>query len=187
MVRLHHSRRAPARPEVAKSSSAVAQKPCIPAGRTSPALHAGNRLPLEPCQRASSSCCLAATSVTRLKAPEMFRRNQNAEAELAAEGSLHPISCCAVQWRLRRRRRLGRPAWLATGIGGDDGTSLELARSAKWVKTATEARHATTALLSAGKVNVCLRSAAGDAFFPRQLGACQSSPPVPVAVTGAGY
>ena len=36
-----------------------------------------------------------------------------------------------------------------------------------------------TVVQMAMKVNECLRSAAGDAFFPRRLGARQSSPPVP--------
>jgi len=67
----------------------------------------------------------------------MIRLNQNARTELAAEASLHPISCCALKWRLRRRRRPGRHAFISLnpcGIGGDDGASLEPARSAKWKK-----------------------------------------------------
>ncbi len=50
---------------------------------------------------------------------------------------------------------------------------------ARTSKNAAEARHRATAVQMAGKVNVCLRAAAEDAFFPRRLGACQSSPPVP--------
>ena len=68
----------------------------------------------------------------------MIRLNQNAWTELAAEASRHPISCCALKWRLRRRRRPGRHASISfnsCGIGSDDGASLEAARSAKWKKT----------------------------------------------------
>jgi len=46
-------------------------------------------------------------------------------------------------------------------------------------KNAAKAPHMATVSPLAGKINVSHRSAAGDAFFPRRLGARQSSPPVP--------
>ena len=72
-----------------------------------------------------------------------------------------------------------RPSRNSCGIGGDDGASLEAARSAKWIKTRRRLATWRRLVQMARKVNVCLLSAAEDAFFPRRLGARQSSPPVP--------
>jgi len=88
----------------------------------------------------------------------MVRGNQHAWSGLAAEWSLHPIpasrrgvgprwrtdepalTCrvayCDPTWRRRRRpaHLRGTHGQHCAGIGGDDGASLEAARSAKWEK-----------------------------------------------------
>jgi hypothetical protein len=169
--------------------------------RSAPALHAGNRLPLASCRPAASSSCLAATSVTRLKLSVVTRDNSNAGTELAAKDSLHPISCFAL--RVGPRKRTDRPALVCRvhgtrpGAGAAGPAGLRgSARRGPWApvvttagprggainegdKNAAQAPHTATVSPQAGKVNVCHRSAAGDAFFPRRLGARQSSPPVP--------
>jgi len=115
------------------------------------------------------------------------RGNQNALTELAPEISLHLISCFALTWRLRRRRR---PASLYGRTVHDmnwNGLLASVVAAARprggaisdVDKNAPKAHHTAKTSQLGRKVNVCLRSTAGGAFFPRRLGARRRQPPMP--------
>jgi len=77
------------------------------------------------------------------------RGNQNALTELAPEISLHLISCFALTWRLRRRRRpaglYGRTVhdmnWNGLLASVVAAARLEAARSATWIKRTEGSPH----------------------------------------------
>jgi hypothetical protein len=71
------------------------------------ALRAGNRFPLALSRWRGEYWQLDATSIPRLETPVVPHGNENALTELAAEDSLHPISRCALPWRLLTRPPIG--------------------------------------------------------------------------------
>ena len=164
----------------------MSESPCGQAGlsvRASPALYAGNQPPLEPCRYArvpANSRRHPSRGTKRSGGP----RIQNARTELAAEYSLHLISCCALRWRWRRRRRPGGPAWQFSPNDLRRASVVTTAlpsrrRDQQRGKNVPQAHHAATAPPLAGKVNVCLQSTAGGVFFPRRLAGTPELPPVP--------
>jgi hypothetical protein len=108
----------------------------------------------------------------------VIRDNQNVGTELAAEGSLHPISCSAASG-VRAGAPPARQACVAAATRGPGAPVVTTSGPRggainEDTKNAAEAPHTATVFPLDRKINVGLRSAAGDAFFPRWLGARQS-------------
>jgi len=169
----------------------MSESPCGQAGlsvRASPALHAGISLrsnPVDTRRVPVNSRPHLSRGTERSGGP----RIQNARTELAAEYSLHLISCCALRWRWRRRRRPGGPAWQFSPNDLRRASVVTTAlpsrrRDQQRGKNVPLAHHAATAPPFAGKVNVCLQSTAGGAFFPRRLAGAPESLPVPSQGSG---
>jgi hypothetical protein len=130
-----------------------------------------------------------ATSVTRLELLVVTRNNSNAGTELAANASLHPISCYAQKVGPRERTDRSalvcrvhgtRPGAGAAGPAGLHGRAMRPwapvvttrprgGAISAGAKNAAEAPHTATASPRAGKVNVGHRSAAGDAGSPPRV------------------